>query len=160
MFSREVQRPRLLCLVAGNEKPGDCHPPTMFRDTSSLTDTHMVRGNYVGRDDPWLIFQFEEMPDDLIFFSHGNMAQCFKEKPLDLGDPIEKWLDHKVLRHICPTVQQKSWNVNLVQTIDDTDGSNRRAPPISVIQSQPPCLITCPASRERRVDKTGHTWRN
>ena len=81
-----------------------------------------------------LVLRFEEVLDDLhelfAFFPHGDVARFLKGQPFDLGDLVEERLDHKVLRHIGPPVQQKCGNVDLVQTINDGPTDERPRVPV------------------------------
>ena len=105
-----------------------------------------------------LLVRFEEVLDDLhelfAFFPHRNVARFLKGQPFDLGDLVEVRLDHKVLRHIGPPVQQKRRNVDLVQTINNGPTDERPRVPVykrdRVSHTRP---TAWPASEER-------DWRN
>lgn len=81
------------------------------------------------------ILRSEEIVDDLhelvMFLPHGCVARTFKCQPLYFGDPVEKRLDHKVLRDVMPPVQQKSGDVDLVQAFDDVPIFKRSRRPVA-----------------------------
>ena len=58
------------------------------------------------------------------------MARIFKGQPLDVGNIVDKRLNHKILRNVVLPVQQKSRDVDLVQLVDDVPAVKRPRIPV------------------------------
>lgn len=90
------------------------------------------------KDVPRLLLKSKEMLNDLRellpFLPHGDTARFFKCKPLDLRDFIKERLSHEILGHIIPPIQQKSGDVDLVQTVNN--GPADEGPRVPVAQGQ------------------------